>query len=178
MKFNPDIHNRRSIRLKDYDYAKKGLYFITIVTQYRECLFGEVIDGHMKLNDSGHAVLSVWDDIPVHYPGAELDTCVIMPNHLHGIVVLNVGAGPCARPGFLSLPDVMQRFKSMSTHRYKQGVIEENWRVFPGRLWQRGYYERIIRNNDELQPIREYIHDNPRMWATDEENPTIAGKGE
>ncbi len=98
MKYNPENHHRRSIRLKDYDYAQIGAYFVTIVTQSRKCLFGEIVEAEMRLNDAGRIIQTTWDDLPNHYANVEIDTFVVMPNHIHGIVVL-VGAGPRARPG-------------------------------------------------------------------------------
>ena len=97
--FNPQIHHRRSIRLKDYDYSQSGAYFITICTQKRECLFGEIVDGEMRLNDAGQMVQTTWDELPKHYTGIEIDEFVVMPNHFHGIILIHdVGAGPCACP--------------------------------------------------------------------------------
>ncbi len=98
MKYNPENHHRHSIRLKDYDYAQPGGYFVTIVTQSRKCLFGEIVEAEMRLNDAGRIIQTTWDDLPNHYANVEIDTFVVMPNHIHGIVVL-VGAGPRARPG-------------------------------------------------------------------------------
>lgn len=109
------------------------------------------------------------------------DAFIVMPNHIHGIIVLNsVGAGPCARPEqgqpqgvapTFSLPDVIHRFKSLTTTRYRQGVLKMGWRPFAGKLWQRNYYERIIRNDDELNRTREYIQGNPTNWSEDENHP-------
>ena len=92
MKYNPDIRHRRSIRLQGFDYSQAGAYFVSICTQNRECLFGEIVEGKMVLNDAGRIVQTVWDDLPNHYLDVELDECVVMPNHVHGIVVI-VGAG-------------------------------------------------------------------------------------
>ena len=89
--------NRRSIRLRGYDYSRAGAYFVTVCVQNRECLFGDVVDGKMILNDAGMMIQIVWNEIPAHYPGIEIDALVIMPNHTHGIVVI-VGAGPRACP--------------------------------------------------------------------------------
>jgi putative transposase len=89
--FNPDKHHRRSIRLKSYDYSRAGAYFVTICTHGRECLFGEVMDGAMRLNDAGQSVQAEWVRLPERFQTIELDEFVIMPNHLHGIIL--VGAG-------------------------------------------------------------------------------------
>jgi hypothetical protein len=96
MKYDPDIHHRRSIRLKGYDYSQAGAYFVTICANDRECLFGNVTDGEMRLNDAGRMVQTVWDELPVHYANIDIDISQIMPNHFHGIII--VGVGPCACP--------------------------------------------------------------------------------
>jgi len=103
MRFDPDKHHRRSIRLRGYDYTRAGAYFVTICTQNRECLFGNIVEGEIWLNDAGHMVQSVWNELSQHYPGVDVDAFVVMPNHIHGIIVLMdddivVGAGPRARP--------------------------------------------------------------------------------
>jgi hypothetical protein len=97
MKLNPKIYDRRSIRLQGYDYSQAGAYFVTICAQNRECLFGDIADGEMRLNDAGQMVQTVWDEIPAHYPGIDIDAFVVMPNHIHGIIVI-VRAAPCGRP--------------------------------------------------------------------------------
>ena len=184
MRFDPAIHHRRSIRLKDYDYSQTGAYFVTLCTQSRAFLFGEIMDGKMCLNDVGRMIQSVWDELPQHYPGIVIDAFVVMPNHIHGILVLTlVGAGPCACPSArvegqpqgvaptMLLSDVVHSFKSFTTTRYRQGVTRKGWPAFAGRLWQRNYYEHIIRNEDELNGIRPYIDDNRLRWEMDRENP-------
>jgi REP element-mobilizing transposase RayT len=97
MTFNPDIHHRRSIRLRDYDYSQVGAYFVTICAWQRECLFGEIVDGEMRLNEMGRIICAVWNDLPNHYRHVELDEFVAMPNHVHGIIVI-VGGGFETRP--------------------------------------------------------------------------------
>jgi putative transposase len=183
MKFNPDIHHRRSIRLKNFDYALAGAYFVTACTQNRECLFGKIVDGTMVLNDAGKMIQMVWDELPIHYDGVDIDQFIVMPNHIHGILVL-VGAGPRACPDTInvkteqprvaptiSLPDVMHRFKTFTTTRYRIGVNQSQWSPFPGKLWQRNYYEHIIRAEEDLNKIRGYIVNNPAGWDKDEDNP-------
>ena len=180
MRFDPERLHRRSIRLKGYDYSQPGAYFITICTQDRACLFGEVVDGEMRLNDAGQMVQDVWDELPAFYPSVQTDAFIVMPNHIHGIIIL-VGADPCVCPDEigqpqmiaprLSLPDVVHRFKTMTTKRYIDGVKKFGWTPFRRRLWQRNYYEHIIRNDHALQRIREYIWTNPLRWHLDRENP-------
>ena len=183
--------DRQSQRRSGYDYASPGRYFVTVCTTDRGCLFGQVADGEMVLNDAGRMVDQVWVDIPLHYPGIGVDIVQVMPNHIHGILVIEpVGAGPCARPNappedgrprgaaptqVLSLSDVMERFKSLATTRYITGVRNAGWEPFRGRLWQRNYHDRIIRNEQELNRIREYIRDNPTDWESDENHPERQG---
>ena len=190
MTFNPDIHRRRSIRLKAHDYSSAGAYYVTVCGQNRECVFGKIVNAVMILNDAGRMVLTVWNEMPGRYPSVQIDSFVIMPNHIHGIIVLtgsNVGAGPRACPTqdtekgqprrvapTPSLPDVMYGFKSMTTTRYRYGVKEQGWPPFQKRLWQRNYYERVIRNDSEMERVREYITGNPARWLEDEENPDFA----
>jgi len=155
--------------------------------QGRECLFGDVVDDEMRMNDAGRMVESVWNELPGRYPGVTVEAYVVMPNHFHGIVVLvnePVGAGPRACPDFwaeghpqggaptLSLFDVVHRFKSLTTARYRHGVKQADWPPFPDRLWQRNYYERVIRNEQEWQQAGQYIIDNPQKLDLDRKNPS------
>jgi putative transposase len=208
MRFHPERHHRRSIRLKGYDYRQAGAYFVTVCTQDRSFLFGEMVHGEMRLNDAGKMVYDVWNDLPAFYPGVQTDAFIVMPNHIHGIIILvgadprvcpgqpSVGVGPCAYPDScpraypgqpqemgqpqgvaptMGLPDVVHRFKTMTTKRYADGVKRLGWEPFRGRLWQRNYYEHIIRNEESLNRIREYILTNPMRWALDHENPYREG---
>ncbi len=179
MVFNPVTHRRRSIRLKKYDYSQSGAYFVTVCTKNRKCLFGKIVDGNMFLNGIGLMIQMVWGAIPEYYSGIKIDKFAIMPNHIHGIIII-VGAGPRACPGegqprgvapTLSLPDVVHRFKTITTKQYVDGVKQRGWTRFSGRLWQRNYYEHIIRDETELNLAREYIINNARKWDLDRENP-------
>ena len=190
-KYNPDIHHRHSIRLKGYDYSQAGAYFVTICTQNRECLFGD-IGGEMKVNDAGHMIQKWWNESAAKFGNIELDEFVIMPNHFHGIIVI-VGAALCGRPGLGGHPemdgqwktgqrqeigqphrvaptvgDIIDWVKTMTTNEYIRNVRQNNWTPFPGKLWQRNYYEHLIRSETELNKIREYIINNPLNWKTDE----------
>ena len=160
MKYNPDIHHRRSIRLKRYDYSSNGAYFITVCTQNRVCLLGGIEQGEMILNDAGKMVQNIWDEIPEYYDCIEIDTFQIMPNHIHGIIVIFQTK--------LSLPDVVHRFKTLTTKKYIDGVKQYHWQPFDKKLWQRNYYEHIIRDEQSLHKIQEYIMNNPRDWERDE----------
>jgi putative transposase len=190
MKFNPDIHHRRSIRLQEYDYSCNGAYFVTVCAQRRECLFGQIDNSEMLLNEAGQMVNGWWVKLPDKFHGVTLDEYVVMPNHFHGIIHI-VGAAPYGRPdvgqphGIVkpgqphgvapTLGDVIGWFKTMSTNAYICGVKQSGWPPFPGRLWQRNYYERVIRDEKELTGIREYILHNPIKWADDAENPGNVG---
>ena len=103
----PRDHRRRSLRLLGYEYSQAGAYFVTICTQDHRCLFGEIEDGNMRLNDAGTMIHTVWDQIPSHYPGVDIDEFVIMPNHIHGVVII-VGAGPRACPDSVQPQGVVQ----------------------------------------------------------------------
>jgi len=180
-----DPPQRRSVRLKGFDYASAGAFFVTVGVQKRECLWGDVRDGEMCLSDAGRMILDVWESLPERFPFVSLDVFVVMPNHVHGIIICNdtgVGAGlvPAlhapqieGRPQGIAptLGDVVGAFKSLTTHRYISGVKNHGWPAFDKRLWQRNYYERILRDEDELKAIREYIVHNPLGWAQDQENP-------
>ena len=160
---------------------------MSVCSQNRECLFGEVTGGEMRLNEAGRMVQTVWDELSDHYPGVQTDAFIIMPNHIHAIIVLiDVGAGPRTCPHQrdnegqpqgvaptmpLSLPDVVHRFKLMTTTRYRQGVTRYGWSPFNKKLWQRNYYEHIIRDENDLMQIRQYIEENPAKWEEDENHP-------
>jgi len=172
----PQPPHRRSIRLRGYDYSQSGAYYVTICTQQRFQLFGEIINGQTKLNDPGWMVVKWWEALPRKFPVIEMDQYIVMPNHFHGLVIV-VGAARCGRPikdfghphgGAPTLGDVMDWFKTMTTNEYIRGVKQRNWKPFPSRLWQRNYYEHVIRDENELQEIREYIINNPAQWAEDE----------
>jgi putative transposase len=173
------VHDRRSLRLNGYDYAQAGAYFVTICTQDRACLFGDIVDGEVRLNGYGSAVHEEWLRSAELRQNVELDAFTIMPNHMHGIVVITDGRGTARRapteqfgkPVANSLPTIMRAFKSASTRRINQ--IQNA----PGtHVWQRNYYEHVIRNDRELNRIREYIATNPLKWALDRDNPQRTGQ--
>ncbi len=180
MKFDPNKHHRRSIRLKDYNYVQAGAYFVTVCTYERECVFGDVIDGEVQLNKYGEIVTTCWEEIPNHFAGVELDAFVVMPNHIHGIVVIANGekqpagvgathASPLRKPlgpQRKSLGAIIGAFKSASTKR-----VNEMCQAPGMPLCQRDYYEHVIRDQHELDRIREYIAANPVRWAEDVNNP-------
>ncbi len=195
MAYNPNRHHRRSIRLKGYDYTQAGAYFVTVCTRDRVCLFGEVMAGEMSLNGYGERVAQWWHDIPRHFPHADIDAFVVMPNHVHGIVIIDdpVGAGsprpyihpdPCNPLGVDGRPWAMETTPLRWGHRRptlgqvvayfkiqsaKQINASRQTPVAP--VWQRNYYEHVIRNEESLNRVRRYILDNPERWAFDRENP-------
>ena len=223
MKNNPEKHHRRSIRLREYDYSQPGAYYVTICTQNHECLFGNIVDGHMALNEFGNICIHRWLEIPMHYHNVSLDEFVIMPNHVHGIIIINhvsdctVGAihesplqriSPQQRNSFpqhippfpkndtngtvdgftiitdsiggrfinrpdntdenkkkrriMTIPKIIGRFKMNTAKQINQ------LRQTPGiPVWQRNYYEHIIRDDHALYRIRRYIVNNPSNWQKD-----------
>ena len=199
MPYNPHIHNRKSIRLKGYDYTQLGYYYVTICVQNRECLLGSVKDSLVELNKFGKIVDQKWNNIPKHFSNTTLDEYIIMPNHIHGIIGIFEGAkhfsktnnfhlssevkvenqicvknryknvSPLPHPNGTkpgSLSSIIQNFSSITTRKINQ-IRETNGM----KLWQRNYFDRIIRNGDELIRIRKYIRENPLRWEIDEENP-------
>lgn len=149
------LSGRRSIRLKGYDYAQAGAYFVTLCTQGRSFLFGEIADNEMQANEAGAMVIEEWHALPTRYPGVHLDALVLMPNHLHAILFLApeeaAGAGLVPAPGSVTpevgattrvaptLGDVVGAFKSITTVQYARGVDTRGWPAFSKRLWQRNY---------------------------------------
>jgi REP element-mobilizing transposase RayT len=157
-------------RLQEYDYSSQGAYFITICTKNRECLLGEIRDRGMVLNDLGVIVLKCWHDLPKHYTNIILDEFVIMPNHIHGIIrIENVETGlkPVStttnRNKNHGLSEIVRALKTFSSRNIN--IIRQ---VSGTPVWQSRFYERVIRNEDELNKIREYIINNPLNWEQDE----------
>ena len=190
MRCDPDNHHRQSIRLKGYDYSQPGTYFVTLVAQNRERIFGTVEGNQIRLNKIGELVANCWLSIPKYFDIARLDEYVLMPNHFHGIINIDESYGKGeASLGIItspiesisgdasplqprgtqskSLAAIIQNFKSIITRNVNRIYFEVGKKI-----WQRNYYERIIRNERELNAIRRYIHDNPLNWALDKENPT------
>ncbi len=169
MKYNAEIHHRRSIRLKGYDYSQNGAYFLTVCTHNRECLLGEITDGEMVLNEYGKIVDECWRGLPNHYQNMQLDYFVVMPNHFHGIIMINtVGAGlkPAPTKTKHGLSEFIRALKTFSSKQINQ------IRNTPGiSVWQRNYWEHIIRDEKSLENIRNYIINNPAQWEEDENNP-------
>ncbi len=194
-RYDPRIHHRQSIRLPHYDYAAEGAYFVTICVQDRECLFGEVVDGEMVLSEAGRIVDEAWNNLSRRFPFVDLDAFVVMPNHIHGIVVFREDEGaassaptwsapavgallaapssapphsvrPPGKPARPTLGQIMRAFKSISAISANRLLGRQGQP-----LWQRNYYEHIIRDDDDPDRIREYIHTNPAMWDKDALHP-------
>jgi len=179
--------NRRSMRLREYDYSQAGAYHITVCTRDRECLFGGIADGQMQVSEAGQIVEDVWCALPKFYPSVELDAFVVMPNHVHGIIVIRNGVGaihesplrskssaspPVDHRRTMLLSKIIGRFKMVSA---KEINVR---RRTPGQpRWQRNYYDHIIRDEEALRRIRQYITDNPAQWEFDRENPVASTPG-
>lgn len=160
-----DLPQRKSPRLAQYDYSQDGLYFVTICVQNRAVLFGNVRGDVMERNEAGEMVAHWWSETSVKFRGIELSDFVVMPNHFHGIVLIEHAAP--SREGQASLSDVVRWFKTMSTNAYIRGVHESGWAEFDGKLWQRSFHDHIIRDEPGLLKIRQYIQENPARWAED-----------
>jgi putative transposase len=186
MKYNPEIHHRASIRLQGYDYSSVGAYFVTICTFQRECLFGEIIDGRMMLNEYGKIVNNEWIKSSDIRQEIELDELIVMPNHFHAIIFIttlktletsnsssfhnpNQETTLSMKPK--SLSSLIAGFKSATTTR-----INTKRDTAGTPVWQRNYYDNIIRNELALEKIRQYIHNNPISWEIDQLHPNIPSK--
>ena len=191
IKFDPQKHHRRSIRLKNYDYSQEGAYYVTIVTWQREFLFGDVVNQEMMLSLYGEIVQKWWEEIPVHFSNVETGAFVIMPNHVHGVIyILDERRGTVSVPhdnvtqyalggetpplrafdGIPTLGQIVAYFKYQSTKEMNK--VENTGTVT--KFWQRNYYEHIIRNEKDLQNKTDYIEANPLLWDEDDENPAKA----
>lgn len=177
---NHEKYNRRSIRLRDYDYSQEGAYFVTICTYQQELLFGTIIGDKLYPNAYGLIVTEEWKQTANIRKNVKLDDFVVMPNHFHGIILINSRGVLQYAPTYTILRSpsqtvgaIIRGFKSAVTKRIK--VILGTRDIF---IWQRNYYEHVIRNEDELNRIRLYIRNNPMQWQFDRENPHhIIGTG-
>ena len=187
----PSLPQRRAMRLRGYDYSQPGAYFVSICAQHRKCLFGTIIDGQMRLNEIGEIVVECWNRIPQHFPSVELDEYVIMPNHIHGIIESNIVGARSPRPieaehstpptvGARSprptgdspaLGKIVAYFKYQSTKH-----INQHHNTPGTRIWQRNFYDHVIRDDTDLQRICQYIQDNPMKWALDQLHPDNPSK--
>ncbi len=190
MTYNPNIHNRMSHRLQGYDYSQCGAYFITICTYKKEHLFGEILDAEIKLNLIGQYAYQQWKQIPLRFENVDLGEFVIMPNHIHAIIVKNTrwdeGAEnesadakrwPYFDPSCLqehqptqpngtisgSIGAIIQNYKSGTTRKIKSLPGKNNLKI-----WQANYYDHIIRDEKDYDRIKDYICNNPINWEKDE----------
>ncbi len=177
--YNPIIHDRRSIRLKGYDYSQTGLYFITICCDNKICHFGKIVDNEMFLNDYGNIAFEEWAKTPSLRPQVELDVFIVMPNHIHAILKINDNP----RRGVLHTPYITIDDKPRESNTpprspsqtlgaivrgYKSSVTKQLGLMgFKGKLWQGNYYEHIIRNEPSYQTLAEYVINNPLKWTDD-----------
>jgi putative transposase len=185
MNYDPTFHHRRSIRIPDYDYSQPGKYFITLITKHRECTLGKVIFGKNQLNEAGKIVASIWKSLPERYPQIDLGESVVMPNHFHFVITIqpgksvvpieNEGQNIYNMGGFhnpvkdqydrrrMTIPLVVGYLKMNSA-----GRINSLTGCSGSSVWQRDYYEHIIRDEVEDRHITEYIRHNPVHWEEDE----------
>ena len=152
--YDPKIHHRRSLRWRKHDYASAGAYYVTICVEGFQCLFGNVSAGVMNLNEAGQMVDSQWRLTPTRFPIVQLDEWVVMPNHFHGILHIMGTPSPCAPKGAGTRPaptlgDAVGSFKSLTTDGYIIGVRQLGWPRFGRRVWERNYYEHVIRDSVE-----------------------------
>ena len=177
MKFNPDIHHRHSIRIKGYDYSKEGIYFITICTQNREKILAKIVTNNVgaglvpaqryETTRIGTMVEKIYLNLEKEFYNVILHSYIIMPNHIHGIIEICERAGTRPAP---TLSSIIRLLKSKTTLMYIQGVKQGIYQPFNKRIWQRNYYEHIIRNEKEYLKIQEYINNNPLKWKDDKLN--------
>jgi len=180
-------YHRRSIRLTGFDYSSRGAYFITLCTHQRQCIFGNIVNETVQLNAIGSIVHDEWVRTPEIRPSVVLSDFVVMPNHLHGIIIIMPESRASHRlaptkaqhtvsnerpmgPASDSIAAILAQFKSMATRRVN--ALNE---AISSRLWQRNYYEHIIRDDEQMGNIREYIVHNPSQWTWDRENPQAIG---
>jgi putative transposase len=155
----PPYPRRHHPRLAGFDYHTPGYYFITICIHQRLPLFGAVEHGRVHLTSAGKMAQEVWSDVVALHPGVTIDNAIVMPDHVHAIVVLEDNPHR-----LFSLSDVVQRYKSLTAKRYAHGVRHDGWQPYAGRLWQESFYDHVIRTDENLDTIRRYIVENPMRW--------------
>ena len=172
----PCARRRKSLRLRQFDYTQAGAYFVTVCTRNRRCLFGNVVGGEMELNDFGRTADITWAAIPRHFSHAETPVWVVMPNHVHGIVVLTRPPRATPAPSATHQQPTGTARGSLATivGSYKSAVSKQINRLRHGTgasVWQRSYFEHVIRDESSFATIWQYIADNPARWPDDPENP-------
>jgi putative transposase len=183
MPYTPETHRRRSIRLKHYDYTQTGFYFITLCVQNKESLFGEITQNDMYLNDAGKMIEAQWLALQHRFPNIQLHEYIVMPNHFHAILEVEnkvvvthqigrpQGCAPTVSNVNKSIGDMIGAFKSITTVEYIHGIKTHQWQSFDGKLWQRNYWEHVIRHEQSLNDIAQYIINNPQNWEMDKLRP-------
>ena len=170
---------RRSIRLPGFDYSNVGMYFVTVCAVQQRCIFGRIQGTGAILSPIGEIVEASWIDIPHHFPNVKIETFVVMPNHMHGILTIDskLPDANCkdnctastelfGKPSAKSIPTIIRSFKSAATKRVRESRLP-----IMGSIWQRGYYERVLRDTQEYVEATNYILQNPARWVRNEENP-------
>lgn len=190
MTYDPQKHHRQSIRLRQYDYSWPGAYFVTICVREKECVLGEIVNGEMQLSDWGRIVHTFWDAIPEHFPNVFIDGRVTMPNHMHAIINIDHDRrGAVAAPN-IAAPNIAAPFAEnageetsplrptlgqiVAYYKYQTTKRINELRGTPGvPFWQRNYWEHVVRDDIDLNRIRQYIENNPLRWHEDQLNPIV-----
>ncbi len=195
MKYDPQKHHRQSIRLRQYDYSWPGAYFVTLCVREKECVLGDIVDGEMRLSEWGHIVHTFWDAIPEHFPNVSIDDRVTMPNHGHAIIKIDYDRRGAVSAPDIAAPNVAAPVDAASTigeqgegtsplrptlgqivayYKYQTTKRINALRGTPGvPFWQRNYWEHVVRDEIDLNRIRQYIASNPRRWHEDQLNPIV-----
>ena len=165
------IRARKQLRLPGWNYKTPGYYFVTLCVEQRQYLFGNIENCVMILNDAGQMINEVCCVLPALYSGISLDKYIIMPDHMHFIIIITPGYNKKEGRRQSTAPtlgDIIKKFNTYTTYRYRQGIYKLNLLPYFKHLWQRNYYEHIIRNNESLEKIRSYIDNNPGTWKSDD----------
>jgi putative transposase len=172
-----DKYRIESARLRDWDYGSRGWYFVTICTQNRAAIFGEIVSGEVRLSPVGRVAESGLRALPLHYDNVQVDSFVVMPNHVHAIVMID--GDHCFSPnakrrsppasGFVSpragsLSAIIRSFKAGVTRRCREVGLRHV-------IWQARFHDHLLRGDAVISAVRDYIHDNPANWGADKENP-------
>ncbi len=166
----------KSLRLPGYDYSQPGWYFVTLTTRNRSCLSGSMQDGEIVISEAGHMIETTWKELASNFVQIELDVYQVMPDHFHGILIIKpisvkteraeiyASPKPLNTQQSISLIELMEKFKSLTTNRYINGVKRHGWQQFSRKLWESSFHDHVIRNDGALRSVREYISNNVRKW--------------
>lgn len=158
-----DLPDRHTVRLPGFDYSSANWYYVTICVHERERFFGKIFDGRMISSPAGRMIELEWLKLRIRYLNIRLDKFVVMPNHFHGIIQL-IRAGTRPAP---TLGTIIGNYKSITTHEYIDGIRKYTWPSFKNKLWQRNYYEHVIRDEQDFDHVKKYIIENPINWTKD-----------